>query len=482
MESDLPAVPIGGVGNRGLRPLMLDEPVFVLTCARSGSTLIRAILDAHPDLACPPETNIGELCAHLWNTWMILHPDCSEAALTEEARLSVRAAVSSAYRGYLKRRGKLRWCDKSLPTAEVATRLYQLYDKARFICLYRHAMDVVNSGLEATPFGLTGYGFDQYRFSANSVAALADYWTHNTNMIWEFEQAHPDICLRIYYEQLVHEPESIADDIFKFIGVGPQPGITRRALIEQEMPGRFEFGDHKIRAVQRVKVNSVGRGIRVPASLLSADQLNAMNHVLARLGYTKVDRAWRESTVPPVLLSLSGTGRGAEVQPDNGSRSKPTGDGADVPAGVPDGESDLDNFQALDDEFRRRVAQHVKTLPEGLTEWSSMAIIAYSLAPERLAAAWRVGRKSGAVDAEVDCMDFQSLDADWVCTGEIEVWRRLLNDTENLATVVRHGFIRCIGKELAADGAEAKAATLADTQMANCVQTLTHILGLGATV
>jgi hypothetical protein len=35
------------------------RPIFVLTVARSGSTLLRFILDSHPDLACPPETNIG---------------------------------------------------------------------------------------------------------------------------------------------------------------------------------------------------------------------------------------------------------------------------------------------------------------------------------------------------------------------------------------------------------------------------------------
>jgi hypothetical protein len=38
---------------RGSR-LILDEPVLVLTAARSEPTLLRLILDAHPELACPP--------------------------------------------------------------------------------------------------------------------------------------------------------------------------------------------------------------------------------------------------------------------------------------------------------------------------------------------------------------------------------------------------------------------------------------------
>jgi hypothetical protein len=37
------------------------DPVFVLCNGRSGSTLLRFLLDAHPDLACPPETNLPDL-------------------------------------------------------------------------------------------------------------------------------------------------------------------------------------------------------------------------------------------------------------------------------------------------------------------------------------------------------------------------------------------------------------------------------------
>src|SRR5713226_1723784 len=48
------------------------DPVFVLCCGRSGSTLLRFLLDAHPDLACPPETNLTALCAHLVNVWSLL--------------------------------------------------------------------------------------------------------------------------------------------------------------------------------------------------------------------------------------------------------------------------------------------------------------------------------------------------------------------------------------------------------------------------
>ncbi|MFD0856561.1 sulfotransferase, partial [Actinomadura adrarensis] len=48
------------------------DPVFVLCAARSGSTLLRFLLDAHPDLACPPETNVPALVGQLATVWSLI--------------------------------------------------------------------------------------------------------------------------------------------------------------------------------------------------------------------------------------------------------------------------------------------------------------------------------------------------------------------------------------------------------------------------
>jgi sulfotransferase family protein len=45
------------------------EPVFVLCAGRSGSTLLRFLLDAHPELACPPETRLAAMCAQIAGVW-----------------------------------------------------------------------------------------------------------------------------------------------------------------------------------------------------------------------------------------------------------------------------------------------------------------------------------------------------------------------------------------------------------------------------
>src|SRR5580693_2077788 len=105
----------------------------------------------------------------------------------------------------LAREGKSRYCDKSLGAAPQARLLLQVWPGARFICLYRHPMDVIASGLEASPWGLTGFGFDRYaaQSPANAVLALARFWADHTAAIQAVEARYPDRCHRVRYEDLV---------------------------------------------------------------------------------------------------------------------------------------------------------------------------------------------------------------------------------------------------------------------------------------
>jgi protein-tyrosine sulfotransferase len=145
------------------------DPVFVLCMGRSGSTLLRLILDTHPDLACPPETNIPALCSQLAVVWSLiegaplsLQRGDAPPAIPDAAIAGIRTTMDLMTVPYLERRGKKRYCDKSLGTARFAELLTRIYPAARFICLFRHPLDMISSGLEACPWGLNGYGFDPY--------------------------------------------------------------------------------------------------------------------------------------------------------------------------------------------------------------------------------------------------------------------------------------------------------------------------------
>ena len=78
-------------------------------------------------LACPPETNLPGLCVQLATVWSLIEgaplsanrgdepPEIPEAAIA-----GVRETMDRMVGSYLARRGKKRYCDKSLGTARYA--------------------------------------------------------------------------------------------------------------------------------------------------------------------------------------------------------------------------------------------------------------------------------------------------------------------------------------------------------------------------
>jgi hypothetical protein len=282
-----------------------SHPVFVLCNARSGSTLLRFVLNAHPDLACPPETNVPSLAAQLATVWSLIEgaplagergdvPPVVPAAAADGVRRTLEDMMGS----YLHRKGKSRYCDKSLGTARWADLLLQLFPDAKFLCLYRHPMDVVASGIEACPFGVRGYGFDPYIAASpgNVVLALARFWVESAGMTLAVEERFPDACHRVRYEDLVADPELVANGMFEFLGVDGQPGIADRIFgsdLERSGPA-----DYKIWHTSAVSGDSIGRGWTLPVAMIAPAVLAGMAELTGRLGYVTVDQGWGSSAAP----------------------------------------------------------------------------------------------------------------------------------------------------------------------------------------
>ena len=209
-------------------------PVVVLTASRSGSTLLRFILDTHPDLACPPETGMGGVCSHLARFLGVLDGTAEDAppgqgAIAADAEAAIVQLLNDSYGRYLRQRGKRRWCDKSLDNVLNADLIATIWPDAQFLCLVRHCMDVIASGVEACSWGLSGFGFEAFaaQFPGNNVAAIGAYWAQSISAVLEFEKDYPDRCHRIRYEDLVSDPEPVTADILRFLGERQVPGITQ---------------------------------------------------------------------------------------------------------------------------------------------------------------------------------------------------------------------------------------------------------------
>lgn len=398
------------------------DPVFVLCGGRSGSTLLRFVLDAHPDLACPPETNVPSLCGQLATVWSLIEgaplsqnrgdepPEIPDAAIA-----GVRDTMDRMVGSYLERRGKKRYCDKSLGTARFAYLMQRIWPNAKFICLFRHPMDVIASGVEACPWGLNGYGFDPYvaETPGNTVFALARFWLDNAATIKAAEEQYADRCHRVRYEDMVSDPETTANALYDFLGVERVPGIAQ--LIFSTERERHGPADYKIWHTSKISPDSVGRGWSVPAGLIPVPARENMNRLAEALGYRQIDDAWGTAEPP------------ADVRVD-----VPDVPGSGAPTDAQDGTAGL-----LAERLRAGLAHLDDTFTRKWGERASEPFVVVATAARGAGTRLLVDPAAGAL---TPCDD--EAESAWDLVGTAETWQRVIRGEANLSVVLRRNDLR----------------------------------------
>jgi protein-tyrosine sulfotransferase len=326
-------------------PIKAPDFALIVGAARSGTTLTRLLLDAHPEIGCPSEAGFPALMAHLARVWLMVNADelgrdeagdpgqrlddadaptrweeadgdangeagapraDSDAVreLPEHARRWIVGAVQSPMAEYCARGGKRVYCDKSLDSVHHLELVRALFPDVRMVLLFRHVMDTVASGIEASPWGFQAYGYAPYVQAApgNAVAALASYWLDHVSRALSWEQEHPDLCHRVRYEDLVLAPGTTVLGIQRFLGVEEDRSVLTRAFDRHAPRGP---GDYKVEHTTTVHAASLGHGKRVPVAMLPPPLLEALNKQLKALGYDTLNRGWNAAE-----RSVDGRGQG----------------------------------------------------------------------------------------------------------------------------------------------------------------------------
>ncbi len=204
-----------------------DQPPapFVVGVARSGTTLLRLMLDAHPQLAIPPETHfipklakaLGELPKSVGEGEMRRR---AFALITEHRRwpdfgLSERelerrfdhvepftatTALRAFYGLYAEKQGKPRWGDKSPSYVRRMRRVHAVLPESHFIHLIRDGRDVALSQLEVH------HGNDE-------VSAAATEWVEGIEKARRIGARIGDSYLEVRYEDLVADPAPVLERI-----------------------------------------------------------------------------------------------------------------------------------------------------------------------------------------------------------------------------------------------------------------------------
>jgi Sulfotransferase family len=219
-------------------------PLFVVGMWRSGTSLLYALINQHPEIALMYEGDLplfGPLFLtprqdwperwNFWNSSVDRHQLAGrQAELGQIAGL--RIATEAAYRAYAEKKGASIWGDKSPSYYEHITHLADLFPEARFIVIWRHPADICRSMIRAAQ------GAPWFRRSGMLVRALFGCETMR-KQTGRLEAAGRAVH-QLTYGQLVNSPEQALRGICRFLAIDYDPrmasleGADRSAVPEGE--------------------------------------------------------------------------------------------------------------------------------------------------------------------------------------------------------------------------------------------------------
>jgi hypothetical protein len=207
-------------------------PIFVIGSPRSGTTLLRLMLDAHPRISCGEETHfLRDMEAMVGRHWGLL----SSYGFDRRWWLERIADFYRRFQGeVLAATGKSRWADKD-PTYTLHLEfLDALFPDAQYVHLLRDGHDVVASFRERWGYrSAVRAARTEWRRYVTAARALGD-------------RLPPARFHEVRYEELVADPESCARRLFAFLG-------------EAFVPAVLAFDPSSHRATERYRRFTAGR-------------------------------------------------------------------------------------------------------------------------------------------------------------------------------------------------------------------------------
>lgn len=204
----------------------VDPSPFIVGVGRSGTTLLRLMLDAHPELTIPPETHFLPKAANVCNraatpdlhwafcevltssvTWNYfgLDEETLERRVANVEPFDTGEALRTFYQLYAERFEKPRWGDKTPLYVRKMRLIQSLLPEARFIHVIRDGRDVALSNIPLW-------------FGPNSIEEAAHWWQNWIREAREQSQGL-DAYLEIRYEDLVLDTVPTLKKVCDFINL-----------------------------------------------------------------------------------------------------------------------------------------------------------------------------------------------------------------------------------------------------------------------
>ena len=297
----------------------LWPPVFIVGCPRSGTTLLRMMLDSHPDLAIPPESHfIPKVWAlrrryerdgaakvervasdimrtHRFKEWGLPDEDVW-LRLRSLTKPGIAEVIDAFFVAYAERDGKPRWGDKTPGYSIEMVGIAELFPTARFVHLIRDGRDVAMS-IRAN--------FQE----VGDIDAALVWATRVRKGRAQGRSLGSDRYLEVRYEDLVKDPQNVLTLICDFVDLE-----YRAEMLDYSRRVRVAVPEGEQERIHTRLLKPPTKGLRNWRKEMSAEDLALFEALAGR----ELEEFGYERAVPD--LSLVVRGKAAVALAANGVR------------------------------------------------------------------------------------------------------------------------------------------------------------------
>jgi hypothetical protein len=245
--------------NFDIKKIEMTPMFFILGRPRTGSTLLRTLFDAHPNIVIPQEWPMLLLLQYRFGKvkyWDKATLESFYQALFQPLRLSfwsirnwpgidlemvhihilqcegeysletILKVVYSHYNSFFEKKEILLFGDKNPAISNHTELLTKIFPSAKFIHLVRDYRDNLVSLLEVD-------------FEMPNITLLTYRWKYSFRLIEKAAMLHPDRFLTLRYEDFVYKPEYHFSLLCSFLGIPEDSSIFNFHTKKKELESGF---------------------------------------------------------------------------------------------------------------------------------------------------------------------------------------------------------------------------------------------------
>jgi len=267
------------------------DPFFIVGCGRSGTTLLRTLLNGHPQVGVPQESlfivdylkSVSGAGLSVLKALIVREPELGEWGIDPEVGDlkgcdTVADVIDRLHQIYLALHGKSRWGQKTPRFVRSIDLLLEYFPGARFVHLVRDPRAVVSSLIAS----------DVHRSNAYFGARR---WLRDVGLGMASERTHSGRVLRVRYEDLVADPELILRPISRYLGFDYDPSMIRDAAGAAREYSRFYEAIHA-----NLSQSPTDRFVNQWKERLTRTQIEVVEGICGSL---MVELGYEPSLIPP---------------------------------------------------------------------------------------------------------------------------------------------------------------------------------------